>query len=507
MTNILFAQPHDNSLHDNLSKLGESMFGKGAQNEMHRQQALEKMRHNANAEPFARAARDGDPNNLAYYGALSGRSGRDTADFNLVSTTNRAKSVDDPRVNLAQIGAHEPIASTAIGQGRAIAGENSRNAATIAGSERNNIRTNETSERNNIATVQGHKDTEVYKHDNTPYVTYPEGIEGPSRITSQSEAIRTGARGAPPSKDQVIGGLIQKDEANPPPPGGFPRASTRTPDQRHLRGETTTVQHFVHQDTNEPVESHDGGLTFVDRAGRRGFLSGSGFVPSTEAQALPAARAATAQRQIAATPEPPSNTQLDPAGKTVAAPSAMENDAADTSGLLPAAKTHLNNTLGAMPVVPGIIKAITGSPDIGPVEERAAQDTRNMKLRSLINAFPGKPNRYSQEQMDRLLPHGAAFANPQSEATKAAAIEKMLRSDRADAAALGRRTPEDAPKYRAHIDEIDAMLREITGRQLPQAAPPPAAAPAPADAAALKWANENPSDPRAAKIRQLNGIK
>src|SRR5437868_1474174 len=115
---VILNNSGEGSIASSLRDLGESLFANGARNELTRQQATKVGRDNQYAEPFASAARSGDRGAMAYYGAMRGLQGADAANWALLGTANNAKGIDDPGLATAQIGAHEPISSTAVGQRR-----------------------------------------------------------------------------------------------------------------------------------------------------------------------------------------------------------------------------------------------------------------------------------------------------------------------------------------------------------------------------------------------------
>jgi hypothetical protein len=129
MPRIINAAYDGNSaLGDTLSRLGEAIYGDQAKNEMYRQKAFGEKRENDNAPLLADAVANGNRNDIARYGVMAGKTGLDAANYNLLSRTNHATGIDDPDVALAQLGAHEGMGNTAVGQGRQL-----QNAVTITG--------------------------------------------------------------------------------------------------------------------------------------------------------------------------------------------------------------------------------------------------------------------------------------------------------------------------------------------------------------------------------------
>src|SRR4051812_27019993 len=102
MPRIINAYAEGNSaIADSLAKLGESIYGDQAKNEVFRQKAFGSKRENDNIPLLADAVARGDRDAIARFGVMSNKTGQDTGDFNRLGVSNHARSVDDPRLAIA----------------------------------------------------------------------------------------------------------------------------------------------------------------------------------------------------------------------------------------------------------------------------------------------------------------------------------------------------------------------------------------------------------------------
>src|SRR4030081_3231492 len=144
MPRIINAYAENSVIGDTLAKLGEAIYGDQAKNEVYRQKAFGAKRENDNAEPLAAAVRDGNRNNIGYYGVRAGKTGQDAGDFNRLSSANHATSFDDPRLAISMLGAGGAAGNNAVGQGRSLANDRSiaagHDATTLTVGDRLNAR-------------------------------------------------------------------------------------------------------------------------------------------------------------------------------------------------------------------------------------------------------------------------------------------------------------------------------------------------------------------------------
>lgn len=476
MTKIINAYADGSgSIADSLKSLGESMFGNEARDSLVRENVYTGRRKNEAARAAADAYRNG---NLVDYGANVVLGNPDSTAMGAGQLARFAATpgvtADNPQLQTLQIGHGSPYTATAAGERENIAQrQRAAEEATRRATEAHIA----------AANIKAASDAAIDARTMVPVMQ-----NGRLVYMQKSQA---GGQEAPITKDQAVGTAVNR-ELNPPAPDnsgappptaapmpaanpGVPKLSTLTPDTRHLVGLPTSIQTYVHPQTNQVVQSNDGGLTYIDQAGNRGLLQGSGFQPVPEGTALTAARDANVMKQAGA-PDP--TTSMNPAEGAAA------TDAAATTGILPAAKTHLNTLVGSIPGGPEAVQAVTGNPQIAPATQnaRSDQDLRNNVVRSTIMGMPGRPSNYAQQIVDNLLPQGSALANPATEAQHVQNIVKQLRADRAEVALLARdpnTLPADRIKYTQHMQQIDRAIRtmsapagQMAGEQPAAAAPP-----------------------------------
>lgn len=504
------------SIGDSLKSLGESMFGNGAQNEVHRQTAVGKRRENDNVPLMAEAVRSGDRNALAYYGVMANKSGADAANYNLLSTTNHAGSVDDNRVNLAQIGAGHSIGTTAVGQGREHAVRQAiqkiasdRAAATqLAIAEREQQsrddqynRTPEKVEEGgaivlrprsqamgmrsgdnvnlanartlNDQTTQRTMDAARYNHDNTPTTVY--NPDGTSRIVSQAQAVTGGYNGPPKSLDQVKAGIVQQAVQPPAQDAAIPPGQT-APEQsapagyihplvQETLGYGKGAVPYQHAQSGAVGQSYDGGRT-ID-----GHPAGPGWVPVTSQEAIGQTR---------------TNSQMDAARQPLpAAPTAYPQaaqDAAATSGLKSLAQSEFNKTIG-----------FVGGPEIGANTNRARENLTGLanEARSVLLSSPGRAAVQAQKWANASIPQpgfmGMTGANADQQRNAVVTLTQQMRqvyAAEAAEAADPNTNPQDRAKLVSHMSQLKriiGMYEQPTAK--PQAPQPGAPAPGPQQAA------------------------
>lgn len=468
MPKIINAYSGNESVANSLKSLGDSMFGNQSQQALIRENAKAKGAENENAEPFARAARDGDRNAMAYYGALARKQGADVGNFNLLSTANHAKGVDDPGLATAQLGAHEPISSTAVGQGRSLA-----NATGIARIQ------SDTAAATQRAIAERQNEQARWTDEHT--LVDVRGPDGRVVKVPKSQATQP-QYDVQPSLDQVKANMISPAASATPGQGAAAPAFPTNPDVRSMVGLPTALQSYVHPQTQEVVTSQDNGQTFVDKAGRRGSLAGSGFMPIEHGAALGEARTAQ-QRQEAAGPGP---TFPDPTKSAAAA------DAYTNAGVESKLQEHVNAAAGAIPGVRNILETF-GNGEIGAGTERArsAQEVRNNEARTALLSSPGRQAIQQQKWVNELLPETgfAGFSNPTTEAQKVPVIVNALKADYTNERRLAadiNTPPAERQAAIARMHKVENAIRLFTAPPEqqgaapagPQAAQPAQAAPA-----------------------------
>lgn len=466
MPRIINAYEGNSALGDSLAKLGEAIYGDQAKNEVYRQTAFGKKRENDNIPLLADAAARGDRDAITRYGVLSNKTGQDTADFNRLGVSNHASSVDDPRLALATMGAGGAFGSTAPGQGRQL-----QNQITTTGMN------NDTSLKVADMTSKRAADTQL-AIDGRTLVPVDNG-DGSSHYDTKTSA-GAGHAAVPVTKEGVLGAMLRKYAAGNSPTdvgGTNPNAAANPfsgipPQVQHVLGVQVPDQTMVHPGSGMTGISRDGGQNVILPNGAT--IPATGFQPVSQETALSEARGGI-QRAQTAQPLQVGN----PANSAAAA------DAARTSGIAPKLGTIMNNELGALPSGPGIIKGISGSPQIAPATQdaRQTQDIRNNQARAVLLGAPGRQTVQAQEWVNALLPQGNALANPATEAAKIPKIVAALQGDHEQLRQIVQTTADPAERTKAIVQmhQIENTIRMYTD---PAPAAAPTAAPAAAPAAA-----------------------
>lgn len=542
------------SIANSLSKVGEGMFGNTDQKQLYaahaalaKEQTAKALRHNQYAQPLADAIRAGDRNSIAALSSLSDRSGVDAGNYNLLATANHSSGVDDPGLATAQLGAHEPIASTAIGQGRSLANAAAMNAATNATSRANNTDTNRQSGINQqtmsdrsaasaLAVMERQVQAQQWTDEHT--LVNLRGPDGRITMVPKHQVPNLQAHGydVMPTLDQAKVNILSPQQpalpgaapqqptmappaaapqtqlaqpaSAPPEPAGIPpvvqqalaqpapaeapipATSAMTPDQRSLVGLPTNVQSYQHPQTGEIAVSHDGGLTMTAPDGKRKLVAGSGFMPVSHEAALGQARTNSAITQ-AATPLPAPPTEYPQ--------SAM--DASKAAGADAVIQHEWNKIYGAL----------TGG-EVGANFNRARENLENlaMNTRAIVAGSPGTRMALKDRELAMgNMPHpgwfGSTGASGQEERNSTMSFIQGLRrlyaSEQAEA--TDRNTPpQDVEKLTSHMRSLRGVIEQweapaATAAAAPAAKPAEAAAPAAAPQAAIP--------PRAQNIKVING--
>lgn len=500
MPRIVNAYADNSAVGDALAKLGELIYGDGAQKEVYRQKALGLKRENDNAEPLAAAVRDGNRNGIGYYGVLSGKTGQDAGDYNRLSSANHATSFDDPRLAISMLGAGGTFGSTAPGQGRVL-----QNNITTTGMN------NATSRANNADTNAEHAATALAVDGRT--LTNVDNGDGTAHYETKSNAA-AGHMAVPVTKEGVLGAMLRKYAAGnaptdvasaAPAPQGNP-FSGMPPQIQHVLGVGMPPQSMVHPATGQTGVSYDGGVNIVDSTGRT--VPATGFLPVGQEAALGQER----DNNVRAGASKPLAVQ-NPANSQAAA------DADRTTGLGPKAGTLLNEHIGAIPGVPAIMQGAWGSPEVAPGVQRARaqQDVRNNQARAVLLGAPGRQTTQAQKWVNELLPQGDAFANHNTEAAKIPTIVNALQGDYAQLQAVAtdpNTMPADRVKVTQQMRQIENTIRMYTepaAGQPTQAAASPAGAPAapisgPQGAARSQGPTQTATNPKTGqKVGLVNG--
>lgn len=480
------------SIADSLKSLGETMFGNGAHNQVYREQATSLGRANTNIPLLADAVRRGDKNALAYYGVMSNKTGADTANFNLLSSTNNAKSVDDTQVGLAQLGAHEPIASTAVGQGRALA-----NARAISSEATNRAAQTQLSIDARTLTpmmdtggkIQMVPKSEVASYrqmgwnasndpnnqaTNTTHIT-TNTADNAQRAASAEEATRRQAETQVAITDRAMKQKQWEDDhqlVNLRGPDGkitmVPKSQVSNLQAHGYDVMPTLDQTKVNMLTppanpNVPVGTtgDSGAPAAMPTVGmdpdRRSML---GLPTTVQNFVHPQSGATGTSQDNGQTITLPDGTRVSAVGsgfqptsaeanvgvtrdnlvkRSAATPlvipdatnSAAAADANTTTGIVPFIQKHANATIGALPGGSTVLEAATGSPEIGAGTERArsAQEVRLQQARSTLLGAAGRASVQAQKWVHELLPDGSALDNPATAAQKIKTVVSALAAD------------------------------------------------------------------------------
>ena len=463
MPRILNPASGNESVADSFSKLGD-IFSNGAQQDLIRQNAIAKGAENKYAEPYARAPQSGDSNGTIYYGALARKQMADVANGNLLARTNHANGVDDPNVALAQMGAHEPIASTAVGQGRDLA-----NRTGIARIQ------SDTQAANQLAITERQNAQQQWTDEHTLVdVQRPDGVIVKVPKSQLAQVQGQGYR-TPLTLDQVKAGMFapsapQTAPQNASAPAGPPSTTSLDPDRRHILGLETGTQTYMHPGLRMSAVSHDGGQTITLPDGRTMPAAGSGFQPASNEAALQQSRD---NIQIGEAQHPMAG-----AGQTGPSQAALDANTAAGSGarLL----EHANGMVGLIPGAGAAARAV-GYPVIGPgtVDAQQQQDQRNQETMSTLMGNPGRPSNFSQALIKDLLPEEGYARSGAVEANKVAKIQQRLKQEYAEAQAVATNpnTPSDVrQKYLDHMRRVEKTYGLWAspaqgGAQQPQQAP------------------------------------
>lgn len=388
---IINAYSGNDSVAESLGALANSMFGNQAQQEMYRQNAAKLGRENTAAVAGANAFRQQNWQELGAQSYMGGRSAGDAAGYNLLGNTQQNPDPRAPTTVAAQIAAHEPYQNTAVGVDQA---------------EANRVR---------IAKMQSDRmmEAERYKTDTTPIIV--QGSNGPVYTTQRQAPGQNAVR----TLDQVKAGMLAP-VANPQgggTPGAAPDLSGLTQDQRSMVGLPTGTQHFMNPQTGVVGVSKDGGQTFITPEGQKGTVQGSGMMPVSPEQALAGVRAN--QMRFEASHAAPSS--LDFTNSQIA------QDAYHTTGIAPAIATHLNTAVGAIPGISAAASAV-GHPEIAPEIQAARQrlDVAANTARTALLSDSVRPSKWSQQQIDEMLPQGHALQNPTTAAKHIGALLGFL---------------------------------------------------------------------------------
>lgn len=462
MPRIINAYDGNSAIGDSLAKLGESIYGDQAKNEVYRQKA---------------------------------RSQKNINDLAMTPGT----SLDDPRVALGQLANGGAATDTFAGLGRNNASRERIGAASDAAGERNNVRTNAethygtdrqydsniaTTGMNNatsIAVGNGNNDasrdvahinadktaaSDKYRFDNTPMATY-DPASGHNILTPQSQAA---GHEAVPTADSLVAGVFRKNMDNqqqqPGQPTGDPLAGV-DPRLLHKTGWEMPEQSLVHPASGMTGISRDGGRTVILPNGAS--IPATGFQPVDQGTALNEARGNVQRAQVA---------------HPLAVPNAVNSqaaaNAANTSGIGAKVATIVNDELGALPGGPAVIKAFTGSPQIAPGVQSARQDQDILaqQTRALLAGATGRQTTQAQKWVDELLPQGDAFSNPATEATKVPKIIGALQGDHEQLRQVVQTTADPAERTKALVQmhQIEGLIKKWTAPAAPTAGAQPAAA-------------------------------
>lgn len=534
------------SIADSLKSLGESMFGNGAQHEVHRQTATHKKRENDNIPLLADAVRRGDRGALGYYGVMSNKTGADTANFNLLSTTNNARSVDDPRVNLAQIGAHMPISATATGQGRELANRQTiqkiasdRAAATqlsidartltpmrdpsgaiqmVPKSEVANYRTqgwmaaetpdtaanNRTSVATNAATntQSGANNTAT----NETSVATNAATNATSRANNQDTVAGANYRhdSTPHTVyDNVNGVPVPTTATNATAPGRG--AAPLSVDQvkggiiqnavnpqgdgtvplGQSSNDTTMPAGYLHPLVQETLGYGKGAVPYQHTSGAVG-QSYDGGATIDGHPAGPGWVPVTSQEALT---QNRTNSQIQSASQPLPAPGTgypqAAQDAASTSGVKSVVQQSVNNTVGFL-----------GGPEVGANTNRARENLTNLanEARSVLLSSPGRQAVQAQKWANASIPQPGALgmtgANADQQRNAVISLTQQMRQVYAAEAAEAQdrnTNPADRAKLLTHMAQLKRIIEAYEAPAQQQGGAPPAAAPQAAPGGVLKY--------------------
>jgi hypothetical protein len=475
----------NNSLGESLKDLGNSIWGpQAASAEYAKQKARGAARNNAAEEAIMQnAARNGGVANLQEVGPSV--YGVENPERTFQAQRGLAANIygaDSPQATNAFVGAGGGFGSTAQGER-----ETHENQRVI-----------------NDMTTRRQLDMARYQHDNTPYVVADPNDPSRGIVTTQSRAV-----GQPTqlTKEQLVTGALQHamqpGAAAPAPQGvpyqtaGMPSASTGAapapqatspdpfvnvpPSLRQAAGVMVPEQSMVEPRSGMIGISRDGGLTVDLPDGRRLPAQSNGFLPTNQESALAQSRDNNV-RASAAQPLATGNPTNGQVGQ----------DASTATGLAPWAATALNEHLGSIPFVPGLIKGATGSPEISPDIQgaRSRLDVLAQQARSTLLGAPGRQSIQAQKWVNELLPEGHAFENPATAQNNVKTIVDAMAADyeqERQQALDPNLPPADRAKIVQHMRQIQNTVALFTrpaqeqqrGGSLPSTPAQPPAAPAP----------------------------
>jgi hypothetical protein len=493
MPRIVNAYADNSALGDTLGRLGESIYGNGAKNEVDRQKAIAQKTLNDLA-----AGNTGlDDPRLALGQIANGGAARDTfaglgrglANDRSINAghdaTSRANNADTLENNITTTGMNNQT-SRDVGAGN--------NAASITVGVGNNDASRD------VARIQADKTaaSDKYRFDNTYENTY-DPDSGRTVLTPRSQAA---GREIAPTKESVVGGMLRRVADGQQPAAGLDAGNpfaALPPQVQHIAGVDVPEQSLIEPRSGMTGISRDGGQTVILPNGAR--IPATGFQPVGQDAALGQARDNNV-RAGAANPL----VVGDPANSKAAA------DARATSGLGPALKTDLNHTVGAVPFAPDILQGTFGTQEVGPGTQRARsdQDIRNNQARAVLLGGPGRQTVQAQKWVNELIPQGDAFSNPATEAAKIPTIVNALKGDHEQIRQLvidPNTLPAERVKLSQQLHQIENTIRMYTdpapptngARPVAQAPPttgppaPPISGPQGAPAGAIQMLRGNPN--------------
>jgi hypothetical protein len=396
-----------NSLADTLRDLGQSMFGDQALHEGQRQNAFKLQRQNQFTPEAADALARGDITGAVAAGVRAGMTGQDAANWNLLGASGRARgNIDDPNLATAQLGAHEPISSTAVGQGRVLTNERAINAARIA--------------------------EQRYQFENAPEIV--QGPNGGSIYTRRSDAY---GQPAPMSEPQVLGSVMRAAmQPNSSQPAAFPAPeatpgvlTTSAAPSRSISPAGTSPG--TAQPATMPAQS-DPFANVPDWA-----LAKFGILDQIREQR---------RRNTAAQSLPPPPTEFSQAAL----------DARNTSGLPALIQGAVNHTVGFF-----------GGPEVGADTNRARENLDQLALetRKVLSAIPGRSALSDRNLAMRAIPHpgmlGITGASGETEKNNVVTLTQHLRrvyGELQHEALSPGADPKQSAELHSHMQRVAALI-------------------------------------------------
>jgi hypothetical protein len=431
MPQIINAYAANDSIANSLRSLGESMFGNQSRDELVRENALAKRRENVAIPALAEALARGDYGEATRQGVLGDKTPSFTAGYGQYYGVNRfgPGSEQGTRATMAVPGAN---------YGNTVTGtrEHEANQRTITGMQGETQRA--------VSQMQTERAMELKKWEDEHTLV---DMQAPDRSRiikvkkSEVPAMQSQGYQVAPSLDQVKATLVAPAvtpaappaapaaPAQPPQTTATPASATPTPatppaptaapsgglsgltqDQRSIVGLPTGTQHFLNPATGDVAVSHDGGQTYVMPNGQGGAVMGSGLQPVSPEAALAQVRANAMRDEVRVTPKPSlefGNSQL-------------AQDAYKASGVDAAITREANNSVGS---VAGPLIGEIGAPTQR-ATERVTAAVNAARTALLTNEF--RQSKYSQEQIDKILPQGSGYANPVTAANSLGAVLREL---------------------------------------------------------------------------------